>query len=192
MSLISQLFARWGSGAAEIDEVRMDPSTNSLQTVDYAHHEIHAGSGFSLCVSVASMSGSGPLGFSFTTPNTTSRIHLLVNAYTAEDGLLTIREAGTPAGGSGATPINRRRDGTPPTSGLTSVLSGITATGGTVLCSKNWGSTGAGSGTGNLGSERDTSELVLAQNTSYQITLSGTQATPGWLELDWYEHTDQH
>ena len=44
MSLWKLLTGRWGSGAGETDELRIDASTNSLQTVDYAHHEIHSGS----------------------------------------------------------------------------------------------------------------------------------------------------
>jgi len=40
MSLWKVLTARWGTGAGETDEVRIDASTNSLQTVDYPHHEI--------------------------------------------------------------------------------------------------------------------------------------------------------
>jgi hypothetical protein len=44
MSLWKTLNSRWGSGAGEIDEVRIDASTNSLQTIDYSHHEVHSGS----------------------------------------------------------------------------------------------------------------------------------------------------
>jgi hypothetical protein len=46
MSLWKTLNARWGSGAGEIDEVRIDASTNSLQTIGYEHHEIHSGSSY--------------------------------------------------------------------------------------------------------------------------------------------------
>ena len=38
------MIARWGED--EFDEVRMDASTNTLQTIDYPHHEIHSGSHF--------------------------------------------------------------------------------------------------------------------------------------------------
>ena len=38
------MIARWGED--EFDEVRMDAATNTLQTIDYPHHEIHAGSHF--------------------------------------------------------------------------------------------------------------------------------------------------
>ena len=47
-SLWKVLTARWGSGAGEIDQVRMDASTNSLQTIEYEHHEIHSGSSYYL------------------------------------------------------------------------------------------------------------------------------------------------
>lgn len=44
MSLWKQLVGRWDTGADEIDDVRIDASTNSLQTVDYEHHEVHSNS----------------------------------------------------------------------------------------------------------------------------------------------------
>lgn len=44
MSLWKLLTARWGSSAGETDEVRVDASTNSLQTVEYEHHEVSSGS----------------------------------------------------------------------------------------------------------------------------------------------------
>ena len=46
MSLWKLINARWGSGAGETDEVRIDASTNSLQTIEYEHHEIHSGSSY--------------------------------------------------------------------------------------------------------------------------------------------------
>jgi len=44
----SALVGRWGSGATETDDIRIDASTNSLQVIDYAHHEVHAGSHYYL------------------------------------------------------------------------------------------------------------------------------------------------
>ena len=44
MSYWKLLNARWGSGAGETDEIRIDGSTNSLQIVEYPHHEIHSNS----------------------------------------------------------------------------------------------------------------------------------------------------
>lgn len=37
------LVGRWGSGAGETDDIRIDGATNSLQTLTYEHHEIHSG-----------------------------------------------------------------------------------------------------------------------------------------------------
>ena len=48
MSLLKLINGRWGSGVGETDEARIDLSTNSLQIVDYPHHEIHGGSHFYL------------------------------------------------------------------------------------------------------------------------------------------------
>lgn len=40
-----------------------------------------------------------------------------------------------------------------------------------------------------IGSGRD--EIVLKQNTKYQLSLYGTDADPATLMMDWYEHTDK-
>ena len=48
MSLWKLINGRWGSGSGETDEVRIDASTNTIQTIDYAHHEVHSGSHYFL------------------------------------------------------------------------------------------------------------------------------------------------
>jgi len=48
MSLWKLLTARYGSAAGATDEVMIDTVTNSLQTVDYSHSEIHSGDHFYL------------------------------------------------------------------------------------------------------------------------------------------------
>ena len=74
MSLWKLLTGRWGSGAGETDEVRIDASTNSLQTVDYEHHEIHGGSHY-LVVSYADLAINHVLDFTWQMPNTTTWTH---------------------------------------------------------------------------------------------------------------------
>lgn len=44
MSNWKLLNGRYGSGSGETDEIRIDGNTNSIQTVEYEHHEIHSGS----------------------------------------------------------------------------------------------------------------------------------------------------
>lgn len=42
--LVAPIYARWGSGDGETDEVRINPSTNALNVIDTSHHEVHDGS----------------------------------------------------------------------------------------------------------------------------------------------------
>jgi hypothetical protein len=191
MSLWSVIKGRFGSGASDVDQVSIDGSTNALNTVSYAHHEIHAGATYYLCQSVASMAASGPLTFAFTTPNDDSRCHLLVSATTAEDGRLQVVEGGGPTGGSPATPLNHRRE-TATASGVVTPLSGVTLSGGTTIRDRYWGKAGTVQAGGTAGESRADFELILKPNTMYQFSLSGTSASPGTLDLNWYEHTDKH
>jgi hypothetical protein len=70
MSLWKVLTARWGSGAGETDQIRIDASTNSLQVVDYAHHEVHSGSAYYTEGHVTLEDGPGNFYANFITPDT--------------------------------------------------------------------------------------------------------------------------
>ncbi len=77
MSTWKNLVARWGSGAGEIDDVRIDASTNSLQGVSYEHHEIHANSHYFIEDFVTDFDSAETLDFCFTTHNSASWVHLV-------------------------------------------------------------------------------------------------------------------
>jgi hypothetical protein len=80
MSFWKNMAGRWGSSAGNTDDIRIDASTNSLQVIDYSHHEVHAGShyytqGFTTL-------GNDPgvddiLRVKLVTPNTAKWIHFL-------------------------------------------------------------------------------------------------------------------
>jgi hypothetical protein len=77
MSLWKTLNARWGSGAGEIDELRIDASTNSAQTTSYPHHEIHSNSHYFIEDFATDFDAAETLDFCLTTSNTAAWIHLL-------------------------------------------------------------------------------------------------------------------
>ena len=79
MSLWKTLHARYGSSAGETDDVRIDASTNSLQTVSYEHHEIHSGSSYYTEGHTTLGDGTpDPVNFyaAFTTPSGTKYSHM--------------------------------------------------------------------------------------------------------------------
>jgi len=80
MSIWRNLVGRWGSGAGEVDEVRIDASTNSLQTIDYAHHEIHSGSHYKAGFMDTDMATDDVIMILFVTPNTDETAHWTLTA----------------------------------------------------------------------------------------------------------------
>ena len=69
MSYWRNLVARWGSSAGGTDDVRIDASTNSLQTVSYEHHEIHSGSAY-YAEGHTTLATAGEYYLKFVTPDT--------------------------------------------------------------------------------------------------------------------------
>ena len=189
MSLWKLLNARYGSGAGETDEVRMDASTNSLQTIEYEHHEIHSGSSFTTSY-VADIGNGANLDLLIETPAGTKYAHFVYEVDVEAEAALLIYEAVTATAGDAVVAYNRNRVGTPTaaTVVVTSTPTSITE-GTTIIRSKHMGS---GKTVG--GGDRGSHEFVLKPSTKYLFRL--TNATTGnnfmSVEFDWYEHTDKH
>ncbi|MCP5008964.1 MAG: hypothetical protein GY942_03185 [Aestuariibacter sp.] len=191
MSLWKTLVSRWGSGAGEIDDVRIDFSTNSLQTVEYDHHEIHGGSSYHLSLTTENLGGEtgDHLHISFTTPDTTKWFHLVAHAYGSGQNNFQIREAptGGMVGGSAMTPLNRNRNSVNTSGALLPVSGATVGTGGTLLVDED-----RGQGNSNIGESRGTQEWMLKQDTLYSFRIYDTTNIQAVLILDWYEHTNKH
>jgi len=189
---------------ADAVDVRADASTHTLQVIDYPHHEIHGGSGFFVCNSTpdigAQTTPADVLSLTFTTPDTTKWAHMLFEFLGGPGALCGIREAGT----GGASPTgaivcaNRNRN-----SGTTSVLSDLNPTAGQISYDATLdtggtafefylpgsGGTPAAGSPGTMGGGR--AELILKQNTRYQVYMQDTANVAASIILDWYEHTDK-
>lgn len=185
-----------------INAQNRDSTTNALNTIAYAHHEAHEGNRFFVQYSVADLGAmttpNDMITLTFTTPDTAKWGHFIFTATGSSGWLVRLIEA--PTGGA-ATPtgvlliLNKNRnsskkstvsDGT--TAGQVSYDATL-ATGGTTL----WngyieGSTSGITGTGFSG-KRD--EIILKQNTQYQLSIFGTDAEAATLYIDWYEHTNK-
>ena len=184
--------------------LRADASTNTLQVIDYDHHEVHGGSHFHLVYSVADMGAmttpNDTITVTFNTPNTTKWIHLVIAAVAGTGARFQFIEGGT---GGGASPTgelsvynsNRNSAGT---SVILATAGGNAAkvsydatvvTGGTSLVDEYIGADGIGN-TFAGGTSRGEQEWILKQNTQYQLVLTDTASVPGRLMMSWYEHTD--
>jgi hypothetical protein len=174
-----------------------DASTHANITVDYAHHELHAGSYFHAS-GANDLAASGTLIVTFTTPNTTKWAHFVpavVSEIETEAKLwegFAVGAGGTV--GSSVTAYNRNRNSaTAPTCTVYTGASVGTASPGTIgtilLETWHWGS---GKDIG--GGDRADNEWMGKQNTTYCIQIvnqSGAAANYINWSFDWYEHTDK-
>ena len=182
--------------------VWLDKATGALIFLDYPHHEIHAGDRFYVMYSVASLGAMAApddmITLTFTTPNTTKWGHFSFLAIGTGGWRLRLIEA--PSGGAASqteqlSVLNRNRNSSKVSTmiALDSTAGEVSydatlATGGTALWDEYV--PGGSKVAGLVGSGRD--EIVLKQNTKYQLSLYGTDADPATLMMDWYEHTDKN
>ncbi len=167
----------------------VDNSTQALETVDYAHHEIHSGSSYSACY-VNDAAASAFAKIFIQTPNTTKWDHLTFSVDAEDEVEVTLYEAATAAGTTvGATPINRNRNSSKVSGTNIYTSSAITATTSpTLLCKRHLASVFS---TGKALRQDD--EFVLKQNTTYALQAENVSAGASQISINanWYEHTDK-
>lgn len=192
MSLWKLLNGRWGSGAGETDEIRIDGSTNGLIGITYAHHEIHSGSSFT-AVDLRSVSTT-TFKWQITTPDSLVYAHILFDIECTGEMTLLVTEGSDRTNGTAVPAINRNRVGTPSaaTVVVTHTPTSGTTDGATTIMNKRIGATGVGNKTLTAGGVRGANEFVLKPNTKYVVSATTYAAVYVSLGLDWYEHTDKH
>ena len=188
----SNTFGRWGAGDGEQDEIRIDASTNSIQTIEYEHHEIHAGSSF-VCSDLRNVSTT-TFKWQVTTPAGTKYAHMVFDLDCTGEMLVLVTEGSNKTDGTALVAINRNRVGTP-TAATVIVTHTPTAgdtDGTTILINHRSGATGVGSKTIASGGMRGGNEFVLKPSTKYVISVTTYADVWVSLDIDWYEHTDKH
>lgn len=185
---LTKIKARWGSGAAETDELRMDGSTNALNIVAYEHHEIHDGSSFWYDDVVT---GSAAINYVLTTPNSTKEVHFGYAIDSSSAGYtLEMFEGGDRVPTTAQTAYNRNRViATAPTATIHKAFT-AGATDGTRIVWHVVGTTAAGGKVG--GASADATERVLAIDTQYIIRITPLASNTVSLRINWYEHTPKH
>ncbi len=191
--------------------VRLDASTHSIRTITYGHHEIHAGSSYSVHLVDLLFQKDEEVGVIFTTPNTEKWLHVVPIIDVEAKSTFDILEAPTVNVAAYPTnfiePHNRNRNSAKtsqvssvraaPVKGEVSLVVGGDASpvsaDGLVLHTEILGGKKkktAGDGV------RDTSEYILKQNTTYYFRVLGDNTGDNDLgfsmELTWYEHTDKN
>jgi len=178
--------------ADKIKPLRIDPSTHSLQIIDYDHHEIHGGSHYFI-EDVVDLSINNVYDLQWTTPATTKWAHFTFRLQVEAETNWYIYEGATIAvAGTAITARNNDRN-SGNASGMT--IAGITntsvanANADTAVAAATQlahGIAGAGKDAGNA--ERS-NEIILRQNTIYCFRAIATAAGFVNFRVEWYEHT---
>ena len=179
------------TGDTTFQSPRIDPVTHSLETIDYAHHEIHSGSSFSVSDTVAC--NNTTVKWMIVTPNSTNYAHLVFHLSTTGEATFLVTGDADRTAGTALACVNRRRVGVPssatvsvsrtPTGGLTD--------GATTLFSIRDGVTGVGGKSVQAGEGRDVQEWILKPNTKYIVSITTYADVFTTMKLDWYEHADR-
>jgi len=184
--LPTQLHAVY-TGSDTVAPVRMDSSTNSLQTVTYEHHEIHSGSHYYMANHDDFGNGASS-DFAIITPDTTKWIHMTFAIEGSYAVHLDIYEDSDFDGDGVAVDSfnNNRNSGN--TTGMTITSDPTVNSVGDMIFAQQKGANKQ------AGSLERAQEIILKQNTKYifRITNESTSTnTISWL-AEWYEHTNRN
>jgi len=187
----SLLVGRYGSGSSQYDDVRIDSSTNTLQTIDYAHHEIHAGNHYKAGFLNTNLVTDATVQLLFVTPDTTKWAHWTLTSQSTGAVKVEIYEgASVSANGTAVTRWNRNRNSTNTSTTLVYHTPTVT-TNGTKMVTRYLGSEGFKQELS--GEHRGDSEFILMQDTKYLVVLTAiSDGIVGAIGGDWYEHADKH
>jgi len=174
--------------------LRLDKSTNTLQTIDYEHHEIHAGSHF-FVVGYQDLSINQVLDFTFLMPNTTTWAHwnFKIDCESETNWLVYEAAVATNALANTITPLNSNRNSATASgttlkyevqANLVAANADTNVTAATLLLA---GISGAGKG--GAGAYERGHELILKQGTLYCLRAIASAAGYINFDMQWYEHT---
>jgi len=186
---------------ASDNPVKLDEITRAVTTIEYEHHEIHAGSMYEAQVIDTNMADNASINICFKTPNTAKWLHMLPEFSAKVAGSMFIIENATWEATSGTVTLvrNRNRNSVNTSDVKINATSGVFCPDASVLVNASGAAVGAGSvihqdvvfGTKQSGGgTRGAEEYVLKQDTKYAFIFKADGATNGGeLELNWYEHT---
>lgn len=166
----------------------LDVATGAIETIDYAHHEIHGGSHFYI-QGFLELDTAGTHYVKLVTPDTLVWAHFVFDIKSTGICTSTFDEdaTGGMTGGAVVPPINNNRN--------SSAASALVLTSGVAACTgystrlenDKWGANGFREQIGG-GSSRD-DELILKQNTVYcRSFVSGADGNIIQFKASWYEH----
>jgi len=157
------------------------------KTIDYAHHEIHAGSHYTVYLRDAAVAETSVLSVLITSP-ATGEMHTVVAVNASLAGAFTMSEAPNASGGSAIVAYNNNRQSTN-TATLVATSNPTYVSSGTVLIAGGIGA--AGNPAKVLGGAfAGRQEWILDQSTLYLLRfVSAAASNDVTIILEWYEES---
>jgi len=175
------------------NEIGIDNSTGSIQTIEYEHHEIHSGSHY-FVNGYEDLSGGDVLQFTWQMPDTTKWIHWTWHISTENETLWQVYEGATinNALANEITPLNSNRNSSN-TSGTTMryEVHSNTSAADTDVTPTTLMESGISGARRDAGNAIRSNEIVLAQNGLYVLRATANVAGYVSFGMQWYEHTDK-
>lgn len=165
----------------------VDSSTETLQVIDYPHHEIHSGSHYFIC-GFQDFSNGEVVDFTVVTPNTTKWLHMLFQIEGSGAVSIEIYEDATvDVAGTVTTPNNNNRNSANTSDAV--IRTGDTFT--DIGTLKFGNQSGANKAAGIIGREN---EIILKQNSTYIFRITNQTAITNVIYFcgEWYEHINKN
>ena len=167
-------------------KVKKDLLTSAIPTIDYPHHELHAGNHYYMLEQTLLGNGETRT-FIVSQPDTLKWGHFIFATTAAAEITIKLTEGvSVEALGTPITTINNNRN-SPNMAAVLVYHTPTNPTGGTVIVPP----TIVGAGVQVGGTSRNDNELILKQNTLYMLEITNGTALGNLLTqlFDWYEHT---
>ena len=196
MTELRTIRGRYGSGAGETDDVRIDAASGELTSIDHGHSKVHKGEHY-FVVGYQDLAANEVLDFTWQMPANTKWIHWTWRIITESETLWQVYEGATATNplANAVTPLNNNRNsgnasGTTMKFELQTNLAAAnadTSIGAAALIESGISGDGKESGNGFRGHE-----LILDQGVLY--CLRATASVAGYINFDmqWYEMTSRH
>jgi len=171
---------------------KLDTSTHTIQTIDYAHHEVHAGSHYYLTYPFTLAATTDTQDFIIDTPNTTKWAHMIWDLGGSAITEVWVYEGTTVTSTDAITTFNNNRNSTETADVVIYNAGAIVSStdDGTLI----WHSKSGASSQQSRQSMKagNAEEIILKQNSNYRVHYeTGTATNLCNLKLEWYEHTDR-
>ena len=169
----------------------IDGSTEALEVIDYAHHEVHSGNHYFVKTYLEDTGSAGNITeFMFITPDTTIRVHARALIAPDIDFTVEIFEGiTTSADGTPIARINNDRDSLNTSELIPYAAPTVTDDGTLIWAARNGGGRNA------VGVAPGFNyEIKAARDTKYLFRLTKNVANDGIVDIDffWYEHVDKN